>query len=282
MIVAKKLEIIGVCRFSFLGFSDWTSHSIKVTQKPKDEIVADNRRLLFQPDRLERRFRTFEGLTLPSLAAQTDKDFRLIALTSDELPEPYVVRLKALAKRYPFIVPAFRPVGGVSATVAAIYKELGLARPNLLQFRLDDDDAVGKGYIQTMRRLGDGLAALVPGRTFSITFPRMCSVMMIDGELKFRKRHMLNASMGQAVHSRDRTVLYYVHHLIDRQMMILSDTDQWVLATYLHEINDSGVMTDEIARKRGFKEFGPGEFESVVAEHFPFLPTDPAEWAKYT
>jgi len=47
---------------------------------------------------METRFHLFEHLFLPSIAAQIDKDFRLIVLSSACMPAPYQARLSVLCK----------------------------------------------------------------------------------------------------------------------------------------------------------------------------------------
>ena len=77
-------DIVGICRFSFLGKCDWA----ETTGKDGDtaRVMARRRAMLYAPDRLARRFAAFERLCLPSIRAQTDGDFQFWLLTSPEMP----------------------------------------------------------------------------------------------------------------------------------------------------------------------------------------------------
>lgn len=80
-------QIIGVCRFSYLGEGGFQ------TQHHDVERAA---RILYEVPRMLRRFAYFENICLPSLAAQTDQDFRLVALIGDTMPFRWRKRLKGL------------------------------------------------------------------------------------------------------------------------------------------------------------------------------------------
>lgn len=86
-------KIIGVCRFSYLGDAGF-----RTLNKGPEEAAKE----LYAPGRMQRRFAYFENICLPSLAAQTDPDFVLVALIGDTMPFHFRKRLKRLAGKAPF------------------------------------------------------------------------------------------------------------------------------------------------------------------------------------
>lgn len=156
----EQRPIVGHIRFSFYGVTD-------TRERPDDTGEALAR--LYDETRMARRFHLFENLTLPSLRAQTDKDFQLVVMSSDVMPERFKSRLSALMAGFPGAVvdyslyqrsdKAFRPhmqaSFGPNQTGTAVH------------FRLDDDDALGRTFIADLRRISQTL----PPSTH-ITFPR--------------------------------------------------------------------------------------------------------------
>ncbi len=138
------MQIFGHCRFSWYGISD-TGREIA------DE--ADARARLWHAQRMAIRFHLFEQLMLPSLAAQTDRDFTLLVTVSEDMPEVYQTRLDAAVAGHSFV--------RMNRTLSRDYARLivpfmqettegGTVRS--AHFRLDDDDALPATYIERLRR----------------------------------------------------------------------------------------------------------------------------------
>ncbi len=137
------MRIIGVCRFSYPALGGF---------KRMHDTVAEREAYLYAPARMALRFAHFEALTLPSVAAQTDPDFTFLIVIGQHMPEPWLGRLKALCAPIPQIkiVPC-APLKHRHALQLAIQEELGEARPESIQFRLDDDDAMGVDFVELAR-----------------------------------------------------------------------------------------------------------------------------------
>lgn len=146
-------KIIGVCRFSYLGDAGFR------TLKGGPEAAAT---ALYAPDRMQRRFAYFENICLPSLAAQTDPDFVLVALIGDTMPFHFRKRLKRLAEKHLFLrICTLEAAGPLNSTRRAFRRGLDEAEADFITgFRLDDDDAVGIDYIERTREVADGLIAM--------------------------------------------------------------------------------------------------------------------------
>lgn len=140
---AVRIQVLGICRFSLLvegGFQ--IGH----------ETLDDRRRMLYDPDRLAQRFHWFEQVCLPAMAAQTDRDFRLIVLTGTDFPRPWLDRLRDDIAGVPQIVLEQRAPGVHRDLCRAVIAGHIDPRADVVaQFRKDDDDAVAVDYVARLR-----------------------------------------------------------------------------------------------------------------------------------
>lgn len=147
-------ELIGFCRFSFFGPSD-----TKLSYEDREAAFST----LYAAERMETRFTLFEHLFLPAIKAQSDPDFRLIVLSSACMPETYKARLCAVCADVPQIELLFAETENLASVLRPITK--GVTGP-LLQFRIDDDDALSKNYIARLRQwsdcMTDGMLVTLP------------------------------------------------------------------------------------------------------------------------
>jgi len=80
--MAPDLQMVFQTRYSFFGSSGWRSGASKDKER------------LFDPERLSKRLELFEKLNLASLRDQTDADFKLVVLTSLDLPADHLARMQ--------------------------------------------------------------------------------------------------------------------------------------------------------------------------------------------
>jgi len=145
-------QIIGVCRFSYLGEGGFR------TQRDGFEKAAER---LYDIPRMVKRFALFENICLPSLAAQTDPDFRLIALIGDTMPYRWRKRLKGLMEQYPFLeMCTLEAAGPLNSTRRAFRRGWNHKAAYITGFRIDDDDAVASDYIARTREIADQLLTI--------------------------------------------------------------------------------------------------------------------------
>lgn len=137
-----RAPIYVLTRFSYLGLSGWKSDASKDAE------------LLFQPDRLRQRLALFKALTLPSLARQSDRGFRHVILTSDQLPGWAMAALHAACAEayggeagYDILA---RPPGKAKAHLRYYLEKQEGADP-VIQIVLDDDDALATDFIAKLR-----------------------------------------------------------------------------------------------------------------------------------
>ena len=151
MTKADSNRIVGLVRFSYPSIGGFAHAS------------PDPARFLYDPARLDRRFRLFEALCLPALRAQTDPDFDIVFLVGKDMPSAARKRLDAaLSPLRRAQVVALPPC----STIRRFGKPMAPSRsevPRLLTtFRLDDDDALACDYIARLRALSVGLTGLCP------------------------------------------------------------------------------------------------------------------------
>ncbi|MDR0807653.1 MAG: putative rhamnosyl transferase [Gemmobacter sp.] len=153
MAVKFRNQIVGLMRFSYPSRGGFT--------KSGAEREEANTTLLYDPARLERRFHLFENLTLPSLLAQSDQDFRMVFLIGRDLPKSWRDRLSD----------AVAPLGGAQVlALGSLQHYLAVRRAfavglsgkatHITGFRLDDDDALDYGHVARMRATVEALAPI--------------------------------------------------------------------------------------------------------------------------
>lgn len=149
MAKGRKNQIVGVCRFSYAGEGGFSASG-------RSRVSLED--MLYDPRRMRQRFAFFEKICLPSLAAQTDSDFTLVALVGDTMPFRWRRRLKDLAAGFPFLqVCTLEPAGPLNSTRRAFRRGTDPDAEFVTGFRIDDDDAVAVDYIERTRAVADGL-----------------------------------------------------------------------------------------------------------------------------
>ncbi len=112
--------------------------------------------MLFDPERLAQRAYFAEHLALKSLQDQTDEDFKLAVLSSDQMPAPEQKKLREMcsdmlgADRVDVL---FRPYGRVNKWYRRHLATSVRAR-QAMQVVLDDDDALANDFVDVMRKEG--------------------------------------------------------------------------------------------------------------------------------
>ncbi len=125
------------------------------------DTLDERRAFLYQQERLETRFRHFEAITLPSVAGQTDPDFRLLVVIGQDFPAPYLERLQNLTRHVPqVLIRAYPAMRHRRVMIRAMRDNRGSLEQPSLQFRLDDDDAMGRDFIARFRETAEDIRAL--------------------------------------------------------------------------------------------------------------------------
>ncbi|WP_372614996.1 glycosyltransferase [Aquicoccus sp.] len=262
MNMTTDIPVVGVVRFSVLAVDYYTERFGTV------DNIAEH---LFSPERLALRFELFEKLCLPSLAQQSDRDFRAVILTSTELPSDARARLDDLVaehdhievfaaephQHYPISRMAFRsvPLGGAS---------------HKLWFRLDDDDAVALDYVERLKHTARGLRAIHGDQPFMIAFNRGFYVE-VTGQggnriVDFVERAPL--SVGTALlapAAYDRTPYRYNHRALGQHYNLYTDIAAPVFLRTIHSDNKSQPTKQGVGQ-----ELAEADVEHRIRERFGF------------
>jgi len=234
------MRVIGICRFSYPALGGF--------KRMHDSIEA-REAYLYSAERLTLRFRHFETLTLPSIAAQRDKRFTLLIVTGERLPQPWKDRLHDLCATVPQIkIVAAPPERHRTAMQKAIQEELGEANEDSLQFRIDDDDAVDVSFVRSIRRTARLSSRLrTDWRNLAIEFSNGYSVLLTPEGIRAQKIQANFYACGLAVLFRpgdDKTVMNFAHHKLHHRMPTLINPLPEMYLRALHADNDSGATFD--------------------------------------
>lgn len=227
---------------------------------------------LYAPDRLNRRLALFEALTLPSLQAQTDADFRTVVLIGERLPQAARARLEAGVARLPGAqVVALPHLHGYEAAQRAFDAVPAGARWRL-SLRLDDDDALDLGFIARLRRQAARLAPLQEGAAPLIL--AHARGYMLDlaaarpGLIPVVERLPLGCGTAMLAPAEGRENIYRRNHRWLPQFYdVYSEARSPAFVRSLHADNDSDGQA--IGRRL---ETAPAVLAAELAAGFPFLP----------
>lgn len=261
--------ILGFCRFSFFGPSD-----TKIDYSDRDEA----HRTLYAPERMETRFHLFENLMLPGVAAQTDKDFRLVVVTSSTMPAPYRARLADLVAGIPQIELVVSEETRLAHVLRPYVTDPEIAGQGLLQFRCDDDDGMSRHYIARLRRWLPALRDRM-----IVTFPRG---LMLYRDGKGPQLHTMYRNLTGAGYAHytagptPKNVFGYSHINSGRRFPFISDPG---FSSYIQSFTATSDTAFRAERKiRQFQkatgiETGPraAKFvEEALADDFNYLSED--------
>ena len=250
------MQVIGLCRFSYPGFGGF---------QVEHESLAEREAYLYAPDRLEARFASFECFTLPALRAQTDPDFTFLIVIGENLPAPARARLDDLVRDLPQALVQARPPGRHRDVMKeAILSVRAPSAEPCLQFRLDDDDAVGRGFVEGLRRAGSRLAGLLEDtRHVAIDFNRGHAARPGPNGIEAAEIHepFWTAGLGMLISpGTDVTVMNFAHNRISRWMPALSMPEPDMMVRGITDWNDS--------RQTGARELTLTPLDSAGEDRF--------------
>lgn len=230
-----RVQVLGLCRFSLLSTNSFQTTGFDLTE---------NRRILYDPARMDLRMRWFENLCLPPLLWQSDPDFTLILATGEDLPQPWLGRLQDLAAAVPQIrleQVAPGPHGKVCSELLAKHTEPGA--DIVAQFRIDDDDTVASDYVDTVRRdyhrFGPGLGR---DAVFAVDYARGLTLTQQGDQHELRCELARLWGCGLTMYfpnDRPRSIMNYRHDWLWRLADVISIQNRIMWVRGVHGTNDS-------------------------------------------
>jgi len=230
-------------RYSYFGQSGWRSD----TSKSKE--------LLFDPKRLQHRFKLLQQFAVNSLVMQEDQYFHFVMLTSSEIPQDHLREVRD------FVGDSFGDRGAVIGASEGPVAQHYLTHcrsflPNdtvLMQIVLDDDDALSTDFIGKLRQEAGAFRDRLPPdmRRFFVSFSKGVSVVYEKGSPvpKLYRRDVPYTNLGLALVSdiSDRVSPYAVaHKKVARRFatLVYNDLKPYYLRV-VHGANDSRALVDE-------------------------------------
>lgn len=232
------MQVLGLCRFSFPALGGF---------QIEHETVDERRRYLYNPARLEERFRLFEATTLPCFREQTDEDFEFLIVIGECLPKPANDRLHDLTAGLRQVRIVQRSADQPIRPRQVMKAILNAARTNpdepCLQFRHDDDDAVSVDFVERLRIAAEEGAGLMEnnqtvGIDYSSGFLARFGAQGIRATEVYKP--MLGVGLGMYVAGGcTHSIMNFTHHRMGRFMPVLSYSDAPMWVRTLNGFNDS-------------------------------------------
>lgn len=234
-----RVQMLGLCRFSYVGLRGY--------QVEHDSVEA-RRAFLYDPARLARRWLWFTEIALPGWLSQTDRDFTLVVMTGQDLPEPYLGQLHELAAGIPQIrVELVPPMERhLDACLAAIQPHLQPDADVIGHFRHDDDDAVAVDYIESARRDFAQVEGLWrTARKLSLDYSRGLMIRPADGRMQITPRMCQNMGVALTIFlppEAQQTALHFNHTRLPLWMPGVAITRPLMFLRSIHDDSDSGAV----------------------------------------
>ncbi|WP_045391768.1 glycosyltransferase [Falsirhodobacter sp. alg1] len=256
------VQVLGLCRFSLLvdgGFQ--TMH---------DSLDA-RRTMLYDPERLELRFAWFEQVCLPALRMQSDPDYTLVLLTGQDLPDAALERLRALTADIPQIVLVQeKPARHRVVCRHAMQRLIDPAAEAVVQFRLDDDDAIAVDFVARLRGdFGQGRGIFDQYRRLYIDYSKGFALLTPPEGVEVIAQIAERMSVGLAVvldPEDEACVMDFGHHRVHQFMPGLTFQDSYMYLRGKHATNDS---TKGMYRHEGLAiDQNPEELPAILSERF--------------
>ncbi|MEQ6249034.1 glycosyltransferase [Sulfitobacter sp. HNIBRBA3233] len=241
--------------------------------------ASKEKKALFDSKRLARREYFFEKVTLRSLADQTDQDFVLNVLASEDMPKKYKTRLTDLCKDS-LGERAHVIFGAAEAPPRVHFRnyrwEYHAKDPWSCQIVLDDDDALAMDFNEKLKVEAFGVKNMrARGEKFGcISFANGLTALFRDGKLELHRltKPAINLGLAIVAPSKTKYNLFDISHNNvprDRPTRVIYSQSPYYIRS-LHDDNDSrGRYQDDAVSAE--------ELDGMI-QYFPLLKDLIAEW----
>lgn len=236
----SKIQLIGLCRFSYPS----DAAAFRLGQDTLEGV----RSVLYDPARLAQRFFYFEHVCLPALREQSSKDFEVLVLTGDHLPNPFRNKLDMLIAD----IPQIRSVAideGLPHAEACHEVMMALRDPSadmVAEFRMDDDDAVAIDFVaEAHANLQAQMPLFAQRDKLCLDFTRGYLLAFEQGGIRaaLMQQRMWTPAQIFCRRSEDPASLLSANHLTAWQNMpTISHPTNIMYVRTAHETNDSDLL----------------------------------------
>ena len=168
---------------------------------------------------MQNRLVLFERYCLPSVQAQTCKDFTWLVLMDKNTPQPFRIQMVRYAELCPMMqVEYVQP----TADITAFYRDLVqpyLTEEYLLTTRLDNDDVIAPTFVENLQGW-IGRTATTTTTTMAISFRKGAQLYIQDKValwLSWKENHF--SSLLEATSQTVHTILDYDHTTVQAQQI---------------------------------------------------------------
>jgi len=233
-----NIQVLGLCRFSFPS-----SGAFQI----EHATIQERREALYAPHRLAQRLAWFENALLPSIMAQDDQNFTLIVLAGEDLPASYKERLSLAAAAVPRLKIIYRPAGEHRKICHDVIKaSINPAVDIVVQFRLDDDDAIARDYVTTIRAETKRMAVFIrEANAVAFDHNRGLAVRFINQQLDVERMQAQYWGCTLAVAmvpTHAKMILDYPHHRIWESIPTITYPQPVMFMRGIHDTNDSPAI----------------------------------------
>ena len=259
------MQIVGICRFSYLATRGWRGNV-------PDDVQATSE-LLYTKERMEERFLFFENVCLPSVAEQVDKDFKFMIIASFRMPEEYRDRLEKMVAPYENVVIQYlKPRLMAEAVTIALRRTVDRTSDDpVVQFCLDDDDAVSIYYVERLRKAVTSILSsdFVHQLPIAYNNPRGITLSKKGGKFAAHENFAPFLALGLAIITKSdiSTNAYKVPHLkTTTRLFAVSDPNPMTYLRGLHDFHDSRGISK--GRQNNLTE---ETLTKILDREFPFI-----------
>lgn len=264
-----KNSVVGFCRFSFLGRGDWSRYrSIKAgDEDPK--LFEDIAKELYESNRMERRLSTFENITIPSILSQSEKDSRYVVISSDIMPKIYKARLKDICAKCSQVELVFTKSTNLADATNPVLDRIQKFGNHAVQFRLDDDDAVSRRYVELIYEHSERLKDM---SAYAITFNKGISAISYPAEdiwyAEYKIPFQSASSIIKFSHN-NRSIFDVGHYAMQRSYTHIQDIQNYG-AFMMKWPSDSRELSRN-SLPSNTKEIEKSNFDKICKKYFPGL-----------
>ena len=211
---------------------------------------------------MEDRFDMFEKFCLPSVAAQSNRNFIWICLFDSETPQKYIDRINSFRERVPMLTPCLTDIVGREALVPAINEIIsGYVSPDdryVITTNLDNDDAIRYDMIERLQSLiGEDSANKI--YSLNLGYQYFAS-MKLAIKMKYPHNHFL--TLVEPAGQEYKTILGF-SHVKARKLYTpvdIMETPYWIEFVHGNNVNNDIRITSRIKYYPIFRSVDFGGF----------------------
>ena len=258
-------RVYGYVRFSFFGRND-----TRLSRHTADEEKRFE--LLYNAQRMRERFYFFEKITLPSIRAQIEQDFKVLVVASDVMPDDYKKQLNDLVADIPQIEVVYSSALHITDELNPRIADMTQGnRKSTVHFRLDDDDAICAQTIGLLASTADHAR-----KDELISFPRGFFLTMDNGLPRLVRKFEPYIAIGWAYVNKPgqvRNPYQGMHNTAHHTMPSMLIPRPFAYIHVSHNSSDTKFRKqDKLDRAKNFDSKFEEERDKIdlqVKKHFP-------------